>query len=767
MKTLHLSIFTILMTFLVAAVSFSPQDAHAQSVTVYTDKPSYSYGDNYTISGKVNPVVPNHVISIVILSPNYPHPASVSLVPNSDGSYLYTLPLKFNDVLAGNFTVIAQYAGAKNQTTFSYIGLPCNQLNNPGNIYSAPIIRGPASNPRIIDSFGNAITGPVKVGQQIQITYDLANGLNCAQPFAYLVQIQDLNGITVSLSWITGTLLAGQSLNPAQSWTPQYNGTYTAQIFTWQRLDNPNALAPPVSVTFDVVPKSNLIQSSQVVPLVVSSTRAGFIPLNITVGNGPEGIGVNPVTKMVYIANDDNSSVSVINATTNSIVATIKVGTNPQGVGVNPKTNMIYVTTNGESDQEDGNVSVINGSNNNVIANVSLATEPFDVAVNPLTNMIYVTTSGVNASLAVINGSSYHLVAKIPFNAMEIEMVDVNPLNNLVYMTYSFYHFYSVSNQTSRGLVAIINGSSNDIIDNIQVGSAPYGIGINPKTNMIYVANSGDNTISVINGITRTIVKTIPVGSTPVGLRVDTQKDMVFVANPGKNTVSVINGTTNSLTSTISGFRNPRLLGVNPTASTIYVDNSDSNFITKLTYVKDCIGECEKASTLSYNEIIALPPLQQFESGIDPFKTQCKNGLVLVIAADDGSPACVKTDTAFRLSALEWGYPPSPFITKTDLLNSTISGGKIKEFQYDPQSASIIIKIQTVSDGSLMVTIPKIITDLNPSHKPFKDFHTVLVDGMEENIDLIPTANGSSFTIPFTNGTQEIEIIGNQVGQQN
>ncbi|OLC92617.1 MAG: hypothetical protein AUI92_04710 [Thaumarchaeota archaeon 13_1_40CM_3_38_6] len=100
-------------------------------------------------------------------------------------------------------------------------------------------------------------------------------------------------------------------------------------------------------------------------------------------------------------------------------------------------------------------------------------------------------------------------------------------------------------------------------------------------------------------------------------------------------------------------------------------------------------------------------------------------------------------------------------------MNSTISGGKIKEFQYDLQSASIIIKIQTVSDGSLVITIPKIITDLNSSHKPFKDYHTVLVDGMEENIGLVPTANGSSFTIPFTNGTQEIEIIGNQVGQQN
>src|SRR5207245_6991352 len=119
-------------------------------------------------------------------------------------------------------------------------------------------------------------------------------------------------------------------------------------------------------------------------------------------------------------------------------------------------------------------------------------------------------------------------------------------------------------------------------------------------------------------------------------------------------------------------------------------------------------------------------------------------------------------NVAFRLSAQGWGYLPSPFITKTDLLSSTISGGKIKEFQYDLQSASIIIKIQTVSDGSLVITIPKIITDLNPSHKPFKDYHTVLVDGMEENIDLVPTVNGLSFTIPFTNETQQLEIIENQ-----
>jgi len=115
-----------------------------------------------------------------------------------------------------------------------------------------PLERAPATNPRIVDSFGNAITGAVKVGQQIQITADLANGQTTDQPFAYLVQIQDANGVTVSLSWITGTLTAGQSLNPAQSWTPSASGTYTAQIFVWQSIDNPNALSPPLSTTINV-----------------------------------------------------------------------------------------------------------------------------------------------------------------------------------------------------------------------------------------------------------------------------------------------------------------------------------------------------------------------------------------------------------------------------------------------------------------------------------------------------------------------------------
>ena len=91
-----------------------------------------------------------------------------------------------------------------------------------------------------------------KVGKQMQIQADVTNGQERVQPFAYIVQVQNQDGVVVSLSWLTGTLDSGQSLSPAQSWTPASTGVYTAQIFVWAGIDNPDALSPPLIMTITV-----------------------------------------------------------------------------------------------------------------------------------------------------------------------------------------------------------------------------------------------------------------------------------------------------------------------------------------------------------------------------------------------------------------------------------------------------------------------------------------------------------------------------------
>jgi hypothetical protein len=120
-----------------------------------------------------------------------------------------------------------------------------------GTVYP-PLERAPASNARVVDAFGSQVS-EVSADQQVQIAADVSNGTGKDQSFAYLVQVQDASGVTVSLAWITGSLTSGQSMSPALSWTPSSSGSYTATVFVWQSVDNPTALSPTVSVNIDVV----------------------------------------------------------------------------------------------------------------------------------------------------------------------------------------------------------------------------------------------------------------------------------------------------------------------------------------------------------------------------------------------------------------------------------------------------------------------------------------------------------------------------------
>jgi len=114
-----------------------------------------------------------------------------------------------------------------------------------------PLERAPAANLRTVDAFGNSLNA-VSVDQQVQLTADLSNGVDKDQAFAYLVQVQDGDGVTVSLAWITGSLSSGQSFSPALSWIPTESGSYTATAFVWESIDNPTALSPTVSTTITV-----------------------------------------------------------------------------------------------------------------------------------------------------------------------------------------------------------------------------------------------------------------------------------------------------------------------------------------------------------------------------------------------------------------------------------------------------------------------------------------------------------------------------------
>jgi YVTN family beta-propeller protein len=105
---------------------------------------------------------------------------------------------------------------------------------------------------------------------------------------------------------------------------------------------------------------------------------------------------------------------------------------------------------------------------------------------------------------------------------------------------------------------------SNKVIDTIPVGRNPVGIAVNPTTNKIYATNLLSLTISVINASTNKVSSTItekplsgsyrvhdPVSSLPLVARfpliaslvaVNDVSNMIYVTNTGSDTVSIVDG---------------------------------------------------------------------------------------------------------------------------------------------------------------------------------------------------------------------------------
>jgi len=111
-------------------------------------------------------------------------------------------------------------------------------------------------NPRLENSSGVKISEHVNINQQVQVSANIKNNQDNTQKFSYIVQIKNHSGVIVSLEWMIGSLNAGQTLNPALSWTPKVPDRYTVEIFVWDvdmlkngvMIIKPDALAEHVSI---------------------------------------------------------------------------------------------------------------------------------------------------------------------------------------------------------------------------------------------------------------------------------------------------------------------------------------------------------------------------------------------------------------------------------------------------------------------------------------------------------------------------------------
>jgi YVTN family beta-propeller protein len=245
------------------------------------------------------------------------------------------------------------------------------------------------------------------------------------------------------------------------------------------------------------------------------------VTASIPVGVLPFGLALNPSTGLLYVANEGDSTVSVVATATSSVVATIPLAGTLQlggaaaatGVAVNPTTNTVYVAEAGAAQ-----VAVVDGATNTLTSTWPVAPGPWGLAVNTDTNTVYV--SSLAGSVTVLDGSSGAVQAVIRDARLQRPTgIAVNPTTNQVF----------VANLDGNS-VAVIDGTRNRITAVVPVGKRPAAVAIDQASGMVYVANTGEALLTVIDPTTNGVLATWATGNGPVAVVVDQATRVVYVA---------------------------------------------------------------------------------------------------------------------------------------------------------------------------------------------------------------------------------------------
>jgi plastocyanin len=86
----------------------------------------------------------------------------------------------------------------------------------------------------------------------------------------------------------------------------------------------------------------------------------------------------------------------------------------------------------------------------------------------------------------------------------------------------------------------------------------------------------------------------------------------------------------------------------------------------------DIAFESQNYTKTNVSQITLATPLKQIISGISVDSVQCNSDLILVIKTEDGSPACVKSDTATKLFARGWAQSTTQSTSQSDQTSTQI-----------------------------------------------------------------------------------------------
>ena len=269
----------------------------------------------------------------------------------------------------------------------------------------------------------------------------------------------------------------------------------------------------------------------------------------VDLSHGPVNPTVTPDRRYVYVAKSVGGGIAVIDAETQAVTSVIDPGgPKPSGLAFTPDGKHLVVTLLGETVDAPGAITVIDCTTGEAAAAIPVDGQPERVALSPDGRRAYV-VSMHGQSLWVFDLDGREIVTRIPMGDLPFNVI-VSPDGERVY----------VGNLRSD-YIAVIDARSEAVVDKIEV-PCPNGMAFGPDADSIYVTSVFDDAVHVIDLGAGKVARRADVGEKPGHLALTKDGTRAYFVRPFGETVSVMDTETLTVVDTIAVGKGPSTVAI-------------------------------------------------------------------------------------------------------------------------------------------------------------------------------------------------------------
>lgn len=232
--------------------------------------------------------------------------------------------------------------------------------------------------------------------------------------------------------------------------------------------------------------------------------------------------------RLVYVPNNRNSSVTVIDPDTKQILRTVPVGIDPQHVAPSWDMKTLYVTNNSEG-RTDGSLTPIDPMTGE-FGKSFLIDNPYNM---------YFTPDGRSALVVALARKRLDFYDPVTWTRQR--SISTPRCDGINHADFSIDGSYAVFTCEFGGGITKIDWRAGEILGHINIDtperSQPQDVRVSPDGKRFYVADMKKDGLHVVDGATFTITGFIETGVGAHGIYPSRDGSKMFIANRGQNTV--------------------------------------------------------------------------------------------------------------------------------------------------------------------------------------------------------------------------------------